>query len=168
MNFAQYTNIFSRDVQERPKLLHQHLTLVKMVWTFNKIFQECLWYIKYYLVEFLFASDVMEVKQIPRRQMFWKLANKPEAIELVPSSYAVVHLDNLNNHRNVLALIQLSQNSQITSVKFFTSENTQVVCNIRDFLSKCCDGKNLKHTSLVRFINFSNVYNNVEVHKALL
>ena len=86
----------------------------------------------------------MEVKKIPRRVMFWKLANKPEAIELVPNSYAVVHLDNLKNHRNVLALIHLSRNSQITGVQFFTSENTQVVCNIRDFLSKCCDGKSFK------------------------
>ena len=87
--------------------------------------------------------------------MFWKLAKKPEAIELVPNSYAVVHLDDLNNHRNVLALIHLSRNSQITGVQFFTSENTQVVCNIRDVLSKCCDGKSFKHTSLVRFIDFS-------------
>lgn len=99
---------------------------------------------KSYLVEFLFASDVMEVKQIPQRAMFWKLAKKPEAIELVPNNYAVVHLDDVDNHRNVLALIHLSRNSQITGVQFFTSENTQVVCNIRDFLSKCCDGKSFK------------------------
>ena len=83
------------------------------------------------------------------------MAKKPEAIELVPNSYAVVHLDDLNNDRNVLALIHLSRNSQITGVQFFTSENTQVVCNIRDVLSKCCDGKSFKHTSLVRFIDFS-------------
>ena len=103
----------------------------------------------------MFASDVMEVKKIPRKVTFWKLAKKPEAIELVPNSYAVVHLDDLNNHRNVLALIHLSRNSQITGVQFFTSENTEVVCNIRDVLSKCCDGKSFKHTSLVRFIDFS-------------
>lgn len=87
----------------------------------------------------LFMSGVVEVQQAPKKLIFWR-SKKPETVELVPNTHAVIHMDTLDNHNNVVALVPLNQSSQ-TRAQFFTSKDLQVVSNLKGLLSRCCDGK---------------------------
>ena len=85
-------------------------------------------------------SDLLEVQRIQRKQIFWRV-KKTETVELMPNSYAVIHMETLDNHRNVIALVHLSPH---VTGHFFTSKHMQVVKNLGAVLSKCCSGKFIK------------------------
>ena len=99
----------------------------------------------------LFMSDVVEVQQAQKKPKFWR-SKKPETVELVPNTHAVIHMDTLDNHNNVVALVPLNQSSQ-TRAQFFTSKDLQVVSNLKGLLSRCCDGKFLWKLSVLLRLN---------------
>lgn len=80
------------------------------------------------------GKNLLEVQRIQRKQIFWRV-KKTETVELMPNSYAVIHMETLDNHRNVIALVHLSPH---VTGHFFTSKHMQVVKNLGAVLSKCC------------------------------
>lgn len=82
----------------------------------------------------------MEVQQVQPKLIFWK-SKKPEILELTPNSHVVIHMDTLDNQSNVIALVPLNWSCHRVRGQFFTSTNLQVVSNLKDMLSRCCDGK---------------------------
>lgn len=81
---------------------------------------------------------VVKVQRALGKWIFPK-SKKPEIVELVPNSHAVIFMESLDNHKNIVALVPVSRSCQHIRSHFFTSQKRQSIRDLKDFFSRCCD-----------------------------
>jgi len=84
-------------------------------------------------------SDLVKVAPIQKKRSLLR-PKRPETVELISNSHAIVHLDSFGNQRNVIGILPLRGGSQIRG-HFFSSECGEKLDNLKVLLAKCCDGK---------------------------
>ena len=85
-------------------------------------------------------SDLVKVAPIQRKRILWIPAKKPETVELTSNGHAIIHLDSLENQRNIIGILPLRGGDQIRG-HFFSSDCREKLINLKALLAKCCDGK---------------------------
>ena len=95
--------------------------------------------------------DVAEIQRVHCNHWIFSKSKKPEIVELGPNSHAVIPMDCLDNHRDVIALVPVNHSCNRIRGQFFASPRGQSTENLKGIFTSCCAGK----VFIVFFVNES-------------
>lgn len=95
--------------------------------------------------------DVAEIQRVHGNHWIFSKSKKPEIVELVPNSHAVIPMDCLDNHTDVVALVAVNRGCNRIRGQFFASPKGQPTNSLKGIFTSCCAGK----LFIVFFVNES-------------
>ncbi|XP_029179863.2 uncharacterized protein LOC114947369 [Acropora millepora] len=81
---------------------------------------------------------VAEIQRVHCNHWIFSKSKKPEIVELGPNSHAVIPMDCLDNHRDVVALVPVNHSCNRIRGQFFASPRGQSTDSLKGIFTSCC------------------------------